>query len=115
MLKPTFTASIVGLLLLGVNMVSCRSEDGGQDTSPRTHSIEIEDFAFMPATLEVSRGDSIRWINKDFVSHTATDTSNQWDSEQLSEGQFWVMAVDSSFTFYCIYHPSMRGNIYVVD
>ena len=115
MLRLTFTASIVGILLLCINLVSCHPADGGRDTFPRTHTVEMKDFAFVPATLEVSRGDSVRWINRDFVPHTATGISNQWDSEQLSEGQFWVMAVDSSITYYCIYHPSMQGNIYVVD
>src|SRR5204862_476961 len=38
----------------------------------RTHTVEIRGMEFHPAELTVAVGDTIVWINRDIVPHTAT-------------------------------------------
>ena len=36
------------------------------------HAVAIHRFAFEPATLTISRGDTVTWTNRDTAPHTAT-------------------------------------------
>jgi len=42
---------------------------------PVTHTVTVDGTAFKPATLTIKAGDSVVWVNKDIVSHTATSTA----------------------------------------
>ncbi len=111
MYSTYFTASKGALLLLCLLVVSCRSASERQDILPQTHIVEIRDFTFVPQTISVSPGDTIKWVNKGFIPHTATEKNGMWDSGQLNENDTWTVVVDSSFSYYCIFHPAMIGKI----
>src|SRR2546423_277336 len=43
---------------------------------------------FHPAVLTVAAGDTVVWVNRDIVPHTATATGGtKWDTGQLTHGQ----------------------------
>jgi plastocyanin len=82
---------------------------------PRSHSVEIRGFAYLPATLEIVAGDTVVWINRDAVPHTATGDGRGWDSDTLDTGEAWrlVAAQRGSQPYYCAFHPTMRGELVV--
>jgi plastocyanin len=41
--------------------------------------VAINDLAFLPAEVTAKVGDTIEWVNSDFVDHTATDKAGAWD------------------------------------
>jgi plastocyanin len=41
--------------------------------------IRIENLAFTPAQISAHLGDTIEWMNADFVAHTATARNGAWD------------------------------------
>ena len=47
------------------------------------HVVEIRDLEFVPAELMVAPGDTITWINHDFVPHTVTADDDSWGSTTL--------------------------------
>ena len=60
----------------------------GGKTPPRTHTVEIRGMEFHPAALTVTVGDTVVWINRDIVPHTATAGSRtEWDTGALTQGQ----------------------------
>jgi plastocyanin len=73
--------------------------------------VEIRGFAYLPATLQVAVGDTIVWINRDVVPHTATRDGQGWDSGSIGAEQPWslVAASGGSQPYYCAFHPTMRG------
>lgn len=81
------------------------------------HVIEIRDFVFLPAELEVSVGDTVTWINYDVAPHTATAETGDWDSSQLDEGMEWSITFDESaqYSYLCTFHPAMTGVVTVVE
>jgi plastocyanin len=83
--------------------------------APRSHTVEIRGFAYVPAALEVTVGDTVVWINRDVVPHTATRDGRSWDSGSLKTEQSWrlVAALRGSQPYYCTFHPNMRGAIAV--
>ncbi len=83
--------------------------------APRSHTVEIRGFAYLPATVEVAAGDTVLWINRDVVPHTATRDGRGWDSGSLGAEQAWRLVVASRGTqpYSCTFHPSMRGTLVV--
>lgn len=107
------TLSGLGVLLL-VGAAVARPARAPIGTAP-THVVEIRNFAFVPAHMEVARGDTVIWINRDAAPHTATDSLARWDSGELRAGDRWTWVASEAgrFSYDCTYHPSMRGTITV--
>lgn len=78
--------------------------------------VEIREFRFEPADLVVSVGDTVRWINRDPVPHTATAGDSTWNSGRVAAGEAWQTAVtvEGTVGYFCIYHPTMTATIRVV-
>jgi plastocyanin len=83
--------------------------------APRSHTVEIRGFAYLPATLQVAVGDTVVWINRDAVPHTATRDGRRWDSGSIEAEQAWrlIAASPGSQPYYCAFHPVMRGELVV--
>ncbi len=90
---------------------------GITDAGPKTHTIEIRDFAFTPDPLQVNPGDTVVWINRDIVPHTATADDGSWDTGTIpAQGTGSVdVTQDSAQTYYCRHHPGMKATIVVSD
>ncbi len=80
-----------------------------------THAVTIDDFAFSPATLTVTAGDTVTWTNDDAVTHTATSTTGAFDSGDLAPGASFsfTFTTPGTYDYLCTPHPSMTGRIVV--
>lgn len=84
--------------------------------APRTHTVEIKGMVFVPDSITVARGDTIVWINRDFVPHTATGQGGPaWDTGELAEGDSgrFVPKTAGALAYICALHPTMRGVVVV--
>jgi plastocyanin len=81
----------------------------------RSHTVEIRGFAYLPATLQVAVGDTVVWVNRDAVPHTATRDGRGWDSGSINAEQAWrfIVPASGSQPYYCAFHPTMRGELVV--
>jgi plastocyanin len=73
-------------------------------------------MGFHPQELEVRRGDTIVWINRDIVPHTATSTRRSgWNTGQLLQGKagLYVPRRAGEDAYVCQLHPVMRGKLIV--
>lgn len=99
--------SLYALLMLGVflNLLSA---------APKTHTVVIKGFQFIPERLEVAAGDTVVWKNEDIVPHTAT-AKKVFDSKGIEKGQSWqhVAKQKGSHIYICTYHPTMKGELVV--
>lgn len=77
------------------------------------HIVEITDFAFVPAKLEVESGDTVTWINRDIAPHTATADDGSWDTGLISQNERGSVVVSSGMLmdYYCEYHPMMKAKL----
>ena len=80
------------------------------------HVVEIRDLEFVPAELMVAPGDTITWINHDFVPHTVTADDDSWGSTTLKSGDSWKTTVQAGLgnSYFCTHHPSMTARVRVV-
>jgi plastocyanin len=82
---------------------------------PKTHTVTIEGMRFQPQTLTVSRGDTIVWVNKDVVPHTATSKAGGFDSKTIQVEGSWeyTAGTKGEFAYICAFHPVMKATLRV--
>lgn len=72
-------------------------------------AVTIKDFAFMPKTLTVNRGDKVVFTNNDAVPHRVVSTS--FGPYLILSGESVTLdtsrVTSGSYTYYCDIHPSM--------
>lgn len=80
------------------------------------YHISIGDLAFSPALVTAHVGDTVEWLNSDFLDHTATAENGGFDVT-MEPGHTARVALDHAgiVTYICRYHPGMTGEIRVVD
>ena len=85
---------------------------------PRRHVVEIRGMAFHPAVLTVAPGDTVVWINRDVVPHSATTAGGggpRWDTGELQQGQDgrYVPHRAGEAPYVCTLHPTMQGKLII--
>jgi len=88
----------------------------GLGSAPTTHTVEIRGMEFHPAVLTVAAGDTVVWVNRDIVPHTATATGRtKWDTGQLTQGQTgrYIAHARGTARYACTFHPTMHGTLRV--
>jgi plastocyanin len=71
---------------------------------------------FQPEVLTVARGDTVVWVNRDMVPHTATGTGKAaWSTGTLNQGQSgqYVSRDSGTTRYFCELHPVMQGKLIV--
>ena len=76
--------------------------------------VTIDKLTFAPVEIVARPGDTIRWVNKDFVAHTATAKDKSFDVmlPAHSEGTLVVQSA-GTISYFCRFHPMMKGTIAV--
>ena len=108
-------SSLPAVLLIFVALMSpLTSAPADQKAAPKTYTVLIKGFAFVPERLEVSSGDTVIWKNEDIVPHTAT-AKKAFNSKGLDKGQSWsyVAKQKGTYSYICSYHPTMNGELVV--
>lgn len=79
--------------------------------------VTIKDLAFEPATVTVSVGAGVTWINEDAVSHTATADDGSFDTGTIRPGEDAGVTFQTvgTFPYHCEIHPSMKGTVVIED
>jgi plastocyanin len=80
-----------------------------------THTVAIDGVTFMPATLTVTVGDTVVWVNKDPFPHTVTSSAGAFDSRTMAPGQSWRYTPTKVgvFPYFCTLHPTMHATLTV--
>jgi len=82
-------------------------------------NVSIEGFAFVPDSIAVNLGDTLRWTNKDGSTHTSTSTGgiNTWNSGNLGQNKTYqkVFTTAGLSSYHCNIHSGMLGQVLVVD
>ena len=84
-----------------------------QPAAPAEAAVSIIDFAFEPATLDVTAGATVVWTNDGQAPHTVTGEFA--DSGVLEPGRTFshTFAESGEFSYVCAIHPQMTGTIRV--
>ena len=88
----------------------CAAVDG-----PGEVSANARQFAFSPATVNVTVGQSVTWANGDSAPHSVVLDGGECQTEQFGEGKSGTLMfnVAGSYPFHCGVHPTMVGTVEV--
>src|SRR5438309_827352 len=88
-----------------------------EKASGPVQEIVIDNFTFSPATVTITPGTRVVWINHDDVPHTATSTSKpkRFESGTLDTDDKFahVFTEPGTYSYFCAVHPKMTGQIIV--
>ena len=110
-------ATLMVLALMAV--AGCGSEDSKDEAAATsTGKVAIKDFVYAPETIEVKRGGTVSFTNRDTAKHTATSKpQGAFDSGDITKGQSKPVTFRKAGTFdlFCVYHPTMAAKVKVTD
>ncbi len=80
-------------------------------------TVVIEGFSYNPESVTIERGTRVTWENQQSVTHTVTSEDGLFDSVDIgqSESYSYTFEEPGTYKYYCTIHPSMEGEIVVVD
>ncbi|HKV46414.1 MAG TPA: plastocyanin/azurin family copper-binding protein, partial [bacterium] len=77
--------------------------------------VQVKDFAFAPAAIQVAVGETVTWMNADAIPHTSTSADKGWNSGPILPGTSFKVTFDKvgTYEYACMIHPFMHGTITV--
>lgn len=101
-------------LWLFLTLALSNREVCAESSLPQVFTVAIKGMKFVPAEIQVKKGDTIVWINQDIMAHNVTEEKRKaWASPLLPAGKSWKMVARESSTYFCSLHPVMKGKIQV--
>ncbi len=123
------TALASALLVIVLSLSSCHATPrstrsitpvarSGAEVSfqnPARRTVNIANFKYEPASLQVALGETIQFVNQDEEPHTVTAKDVSFDSKALDTKEAWTHKFDrpGTFPYFCAIHPYMKGTIIV--
>ena len=82
--------------------------------APHTYTVVMDKLKFGPLPAALHRGDTIAWVNRDILRHSATAADHSFDVDLLpGKAGKSVLNKAGAIAFVCRYHPGMRGVLQV--
>lgn len=109
-------------LVATIGLTACSSPAAPATPAPAggaSAAIEMQDFAFTKTSLDIAKGTTVTWTNKDGTTHTVSSgtpptTDGKFDGQVAPGTTFSFTFNDAgTFTFFCAIHNSMTGTITV--
>ncbi|HXJ83540.1 MAG TPA: cupredoxin family copper-binding protein [Candidatus Methylomirabilis sp.] len=78
-------------------------------------AVDIKDSKYLPATITVPVGTTVRWTNHDEETHTVTSTTGSFGSMglDLDEAYTFTFTTPGTYPYGCDLHPFMGGTVVV--
>jgi plastocyanin len=84
----------------------------GASVSAQAANIQIsmENLEIAPAEASAKVGDTIEWVNKDVLAHTATARNGDFDVMlPPKKSTTFVLKKAGTIDYYCRFHPNMKA------
>ena len=73
--------------------------------------VTIDHLVFLPVEIQARVGDTIAWINKGILAHTATVRGVFDVMIKANKSASLVLTKTGIVEYYCRFHPNMKGRI----
>ena len=104
----------LSLLCVISGCTSAPEKASAKEAKHKVYTVEIKEMKFQPAELEIQKGDTVVWVNRDIVAHDVTEQPDKsLTSSPLAIGQSWSLVAAQSADYYCSIHVIMKGKLVV--
>ena len=102
------------IILLGILVLLTACQKAVTEQPVAANTVEIKDFAFGHSNLEIAKGTTITWTNKDSYPHTVTFDDGSADLK-VGPGESVTRTFDAAgdFAYHCAIRPSMKAAVSV--
>jgi plastocyanin len=111
------TGALVVALLVTLSVSSNSPKPVAASAPPAAAGaeIEIDNFAFTPATITIPVGTQVTWTNKDDIKHNVVSTDKAIKSKALDTNDKFTFTFTQAGTlsYVCSIHPRMKGTVVV--
>ena len=116
--------SLLLAVFAAVTLAACGSSSSSTVTGPTTNGPSVTivsgaqtltTTAYSPNPMTVSVGTTVKWVNNDSTSHTATANGGAFTTGTIAPGQSGSAQFNTagSFAYHCSFHPNMVATINV--
>ena len=99
---PVLGIAVLGVAVLGMSVPAHAA----------TIQISMQNLVIAPAAASAKVGDTIEWINKDILAHTATARNGDWDvTLPPNRTVKLVLKKAGTIDYYCRFHPNMKARL----
>ena len=103
-MMPRWAFPIVAVLMLGASV----------SAHAATLQITMENLVVSPLEASAKVGDTIEWVNKDILAHTATARNGNFDVTMPPKKTVTlVLKKAGTIDYYCRFHPNMKATLTV--
>lgn len=103
-MTPGRVLTIAAALSLGISV----------SAQAATIEISMENLVIAPAQATARVGDTIEWVNKDILAHTATARNGDFDvTLPPKKTGSLVLKKAGTVDYYCRFHPNMKATLTV--
>ena len=103
-MMPRWMLPVAAALILGASIPA----------QAATLQITMENLVIAPAEASAKVGDTIEWINKDILAHTATARNGDCDVTMPPKKTVTlVLKKAGTIEYYCRLHPNMKATLNV--
>lgn len=128
-MKLKITALTALIVLVGLSMMGCAQQDQYGDQQPMETStpgetplsgeatVTIDSYSYNPQSITVKTGTEVIWENEQSVTHTVTSEEDVFDSGDIGQGESYSYTFEEpgTYDYYCTIHPSMEGEVVVME
>jgi len=113
--KKTCLLGAAGVAVLLAAALPELTAAGKAAPAAKPTTIDIDNFAFTPATLTVAAGTTVTWKNEDDSPHRIGDKDGTFKSAALDTDDTFshTFAKPGEYPYICTIHPYMVGKIIV--
>ncbi len=104
------------VLELAGPFIAGESTSAAKSTGGTTVTVDIDDYEFLPAELEIAAGTTVTWTNVGQVPHTATAEDETFDTGVLGRGKSgsYTFEEPGTYPYVCTLHPTdMKATVVV--
>jgi plastocyanin len=126
--KPVHWGILIVVLVTFIAICGCTGN--GSSTTPATTptqvsgttTVNIQNFAFNPASITVPKGTTVTWMNQDSANHEIVNDAQGsiaqgalFTSNSLAKGASYSFKFDNpgTYHYHCSIHPSMKATVIV--
>jgi plastocyanin len=104
-----------GLLVAAIVALAALVAMGADARAVSPSLVDIRDSKYLPGTITVAAGTTVRWTNRDEETHTVTSETGLFGSAGLDLGEDYTYTFTTRgvYPYGCDLHPFMQGTIVV--
>ena len=126
--NPVHWTILIVVLVTFIAVCGCTSSSPStppattQAQVPGAMIVNIQNFAFNPASITVPKGTTVTWVNQDTTNHEIVNDAQGsiaqgalFTSNSLSKGASYSFKFENpgTYPYHCSIHPSMKATVTV--